>query len=664
VPLFRSAEIAEPTGTVVSGIGERPLVARLRPYVLPLAVAVAIFVLALKGGAYALGVRSPLAMIVWGAIAIGVAVSFWPRVRAPRAALVVGALLTAFALLQGLSGIWADSAENAVLELDRGLLYLGVFVLVVVAARQGSARSWSQGLAVGIVAVGLIALASRLFPDLFGPSDIEELNPGDPRLSYPVNYWNGLSGLVALGIPLLLQNALQARTARVAALAVAPLPALAATMYLTSSRGGAAAAVIGIAAFIVLTTRRVPALAAAAVGAVGSAIAIACVQAQTELVNGPLETDHVASQGRTAAVLIALACAATAAGYAFVRRFVPERVHLSTTVKRVAVGAALVVILGGVVAADPAKRLDDLKQPPETFDATYVQSHILSTGGNGRWQFWSAAVDQFESAPIIGDGAGSYAAWWLEHGSITYFTRNAHSLVIETMGELGAVGLLLLLALLGTGLFLAVRRVRGTPEADRPVVAALAAMLFAFAAGVSTDWLWDLTVVGVIGVVCLALLVGPATIYPERESPRRFSLAGARHRFGWRAAVVVVALAVIVIQASPLLTERRVRESQDALKAGDAAHALAAAREARDFSPWAASGYLQIALVQESEGDLAQARQSVDDALERDPSDWQLWAVASRIDEARGDLPAARESFDRAHALNPRSTVFTESQRP
>jgi tetratricopeptide (TPR) repeat protein len=168
----------------------------------------------------------------------------------------------------------------------------------------------------------------------------------------------------------------------------------------------------------------------------------------------------------------------------------------------------------------------------------------------------------------------------------------------------------------------------------------------------------------VIGVVCLALLVGPATVYPERESPRRFSLAGARHRFGWRAAVVVAALAVIVIQALPLLTERRVRESQDALKAGDAAHALAAAREARDFQPWAASGYLQVGLVQESEGDLGEARQSVDDAIEHDPSDWQLWAVASRIDEARGDLPAARESFDRAHELNPRSTVFTESQRP
>ena len=178
MPLFRGAEIAEPAGTVVSGLAERPLVARLRPYGLPLVVAVAIFWLALKGGAYALGVRSPLAMILWGAIAIGAAVSFWPRVRPPRTALVVGALLAAFALLQGLSAVWADSAEDAVLELDRGLLYLGVFVLVVIAARQGSARSWSQGLAVGIVGVGLIALASRLFPDLFGPSAIEELNPG------------------------------------------------------------------------------------------------------------------------------------------------------------------------------------------------------------------------------------------------------------------------------------------------------------------------------------------------------------------------------------------------------------------------------------------------------------------------------------------------------
>ena len=119
----------------------------------------------------------------------------------PRAALVTGALLAAFAALTGLSAVWADSAEKAFIEFDRVVLYLGLFALVVLAAGRGSARRWSDGLALGIAAVAVLSLSSRFFPDLFGPSAVSELDPTDPRLSYPVNYWNGLAELVAVGIP-------------------------------------------------------------------------------------------------------------------------------------------------------------------------------------------------------------------------------------------------------------------------------------------------------------------------------------------------------------------------------------------------------------------------------------------------------------------------------
>jgi hypothetical protein len=338
--------------------------------------------------------------------------------------------------------------------------------------------------------------------------------------------------------------------------------------------------------------------------------------------------------------------------------------HVSGGVKRAAAVLVALVALAGLVAVDPASRFEDLKRPPDTIDANYVQSHILTSGGNGRWQFWSAAFDQFESEPLLGGGAGSYAAWWAEHGTLAYFTRNAHSLFLETMGELGLVGLLLLLASVGTGLVVAVRRTRAAPTEDKPAVAALAATFFAFVLVVATDWAWDLTVIAVVGIACLGLLVGPATLFPERTAPQPFSLRRARRGWGWRGLAVAGMLALVVAQALPLLTERRIRDSQTALKDGDADRALSLAREARDFQPWAASAHLQIGLVQEHEGELTAADDSVMEAIDRDPSDWQLWAVASRIEQAQGDLDAARNSFDRARELNPRSLLFRPSQRP
>ena len=627
-------------------------------------MAAAIFYLALKGGAYGLPIRGPLAMIVWGAIALGIAVGFLPRERPAREAFVLAGLLAGFAALQGLSAVWGDSSENALLEFDRVALYLGVFVLVVMAASQGSARRWSDGLALGLTAVGLLALSHRLFPDVFDPSDIEKLNPGDPRLSYPVNYWNGLSALVALGLPLLMRIATDARSRLGAGLAIAPIPALAATMYLTSSRGGALAGVVGLGAFVLLTSRRVPALAGVAIATFGSAVAIALLRTQDELVGGPLDAAVVPSQGRTAAILILLACAMTAVVYAFARSRVPERVHVSRTAKRVAAVTALLVLAGGIVAANPAQRFEDLKEPPQVFNADYVQSHIVSTSGNGRWQFWEAAVDQFEDNPVLGGGAGSYEAWWAQHGTLDYFTRNAHSLFVETLGELGLVGLLLLVALFGTAVVLAIRRTRATALGDRPAVAALAASFLAFVLAVGTDWAWDLTVIGVIGVACLALVVGPAAAFPPRPAERRPLLAQARRGLAWRIPAVVLALTLAVTAGIPWLTERKVRESERDVRDGNIEQALDAARDARGIQPWAASPHLQLAVVYQYQRDYEAADESIQRAIDRDPSDWQLWIVASRIDEALGDLEAAREDFEHARSLNPRSAYFDDARRP
>src|SRR6185503_9664295 len=100
------------------------------------------------------------------------------------------------------------------------------------------------------------------------------------------------------------------------------------------SRGGVAAALIAIGAFVALTNRRQAAVAALAPALVGSAAVVLALHAQKELVDGPLDADVVAGQGRTAAALIVLFCALTAAAYAWTRRLPPFEIRLGSTAKR------------------------------------------------------------------------------------------------------------------------------------------------------------------------------------------------------------------------------------------------------------------------------------------------------------------------------------------
>jgi hypothetical protein len=606
--------------------------------------------------------RNAVAIGLWWMLIMTVALGLLPIARPPRSALWTGGLLAAFALWTGLSVFWADSQEKAFAELDRVLLYLGVFILVVAAGTRGNARRWRDGMALGLVGVAVLALASRLFGDLVGDQAFATLLPGvDERLSYPVNYWNGLAILIGLAFPLLLGCAVD-RPPLGGALAVAPLPALVAVIYLTSSRGGAAAAIVGVVLFCALTPRRLVALAATACGAVGAAAVVAIFKARPELVDGPLDSATAASQGKSAAGLIALTCVGAGLVYGLGARLFPPISFRPTRGLRAGLAVAgVVAVVVALVAIDPAERFDRFKKapgPPTGGQPGFTESHLLSGGGSGRWQFWSAAVDEYQSQPVRGRGAGSFESWWAQHGTIDYFVRDAHSLYAETLGELGLVGLALLAAVFGSGFVTGARRLTRQAGAHRPLTAAFVAAFAAFAVGAALDWVWELTVVGVIAVACLGLICGPATAVErteDRAPPRRL---GFRAAVGLRAAFIVAGVAVVLAQGIPLFAQTEIRESQQAAERGDTRVALRSARAARSLQGWAASPHLQIALVEEQMGDLDAARSAIDDALEHDRSDWRTWLVSARLEAKAGHARIARERLERARRLNPRSTLL------
>ena len=641
------------------------LVSVVGPYAVTAITAVAIFMLAYDGGSYDAVSRNTLGVAIWWTIMLAVALGVWPLARPTRAAFATGGLLAVLAAFALLSIAWATSSEDAFAEFNRIALYVGVFTLVVLASTRANASRWSDGLALGITSVGILALASRFFPDLFAEREVTTFLPSAAtRLSFPVDYWNGLAILVALALPLLLRGAVAWGPAVARGAAVAPLPALAAVVYLTSSRTGVATVVVGTLAFFTLTARRWAAGTAIALAALGSAAAVAVLQNRHELVNGPLDSAVAASQGESAAFLIAVVCALTGLVYALGCALFAGRREPPTVLGAGLLAVAAVAAIVGILMLDPVERFEQFKNPSATLVDTrgdYVRAHLLSASGNGRWQLWGSSVDQFRSEPLHGGGAGSYEAWWAKNGSLPMFVRDAHSLYAETLGELGLVGFVLLLAAFGAGIAAALWRLRAQQAEGRVTLAAFTASFIAFVVAAGVDWMWELTIVSMVAVACLALATGPATAPPPSLRPLQPGETAEpkpRNLFGVGVSVLLAGWLLICSHALPLLAASKIRDSQEAVQRGDGDAAISNALAARTVEPWAASPYLQLALVAEQAGRLQQARAWIRAAIERDRTDWRLWVVSSRIETRLGRIEAARASLARARDLNQRSGLL------
>ena len=206
------------------GVGRAARPARLHP-VLVAAVAVLYVALAAANGGYSSELTAGATVGIWWAVAIGLAMGAWPRSRVPGSAVGAGASLAALAAWTAISIGWASDAGGAFVEVVRALGYLGLFVLVVIASPRASARMWLSGLALGLLVVAGLALASRFEPSFVGNQNLGTFLPSAAgRLSYPIGYWNGLAAAMAAGILLLVWLGGHARAAWLRAVAVASDP--------------------------------------------------------------------------------------------------------------------------------------------------------------------------------------------------------------------------------------------------------------------------------------------------------------------------------------------------------------------------------------------------------------------------------------------------------
>jgi hypothetical protein len=125
----------------------------------------------------------------------------------------------------------------------------------------------------------------------------------------------------------------------------------------------------------------------------------------------------------------------------------------------------------------------------------------LAAHGGDRSLYWHVAWQDVGDAPLGGRGAGTFARSWLERGPPNIGARDAHSLYLETLAELGVVGLLLLGAALAPPLLALLRR------RVRPASAAAGAAYVAFLLHAGLDWDWEMPAVTIAGLFCGLSLV-------------------------------------------------------------------------------------------------------------------------------------------------------------
>jgi hypothetical protein len=612
-------------------------------------VALAAFVVAYDDGGYSLESRSAVATVVWWTILVGLALGVWRFDASMRGALVPGALLGLLAAWDLFSAGWS-SAERALNEADRTFLYLGIFVLVVLVSRPGRLGAFVDGLTIAIVATAAVALTSRLVPGSFPGRGLSTLFPAAAnRLSFPVGYWNGLGVLVGIAFPLLIGSSLAGGHAR-RLVSLGVLPVLGAVIYLTSSRGAVLATAAGTLVVVAAHPRRLAALGAALAAAIGAVAAVAALSTRHALVDGPFGSATARMQGREAIVVLLVICLATAFLFDPAARAISRLPAPGRGLRVLGVVSAAAVVLLGILAV--ARSLRGFTRLPGVGDT--VSGHLLSGAGSGRWQFWTAALDEFRRFPVHGGGAGSFAAWWTQHGSFVYVVRDAHSLFLDTLAELGIVGLALLVGFLASAVVTATRRLLSARGDTRAAIASLLGAVTVYLLGAAVDWMWQLTVVSATGVAILGLLTGPATSAAgPAPAQRRDSVVAA--------GLGIAACAILVAEVIVLLGDVEVGRSQAAVRAGRYADARAAARLATRIEPWAASPYLQLALTQEASGNLDAASRAIDRATARDPRDWQLWLTRARIENGLGRYERGAASLARARALNPRSPELAPS---
>jgi tetratricopeptide (TPR) repeat protein len=286
----------------------------------------------------------------------------------------------------------------------------------------------------------------------------------------------------------------------------------------------------------------------------------------------------------------------------------------------IAVVAVVVVHYGG-----PSDALSHARRSLEgnPSGSTDVSKRLLSFGSAARIDQWHVAVNEWRGHKILGTGAGTYAQYWMAARSNAFKVLDVHNLYLETLAELGLIGLVILVGALLVPLAGAAR------SRHLPLVAVAAGGYATWLAHAAYDWDWELPAATLPALICAGSILASGRVRGAVITGRRQSL------------LVAAALAAAVIGTLGLVENRSLAQSADHAQRGDYKQALALARRARRLAPWSSDPWAQIAGIRIQQGRRIDAVDAYRHAVAKDPDDWTLWL----------GLAAQSRSRERAQAV-------------
>ena len=603
--------------------------------------------LGFSGGGYFPGAFSLVAALLAIALVVRVTLAHHPFAGYSAVSIAVIALLALFATWTLVSAGWSDSGGRALLEFVRALAYLLAVVLFASLPQSSTRLAWMlRGIAAGLVVVCAVALTSRVAADVWPIS----LNVSSDRLSYPVTYWNAL-GQMAAGAGLLCFHLTsdEHEPPAVRGLAAAALPIVLSTLLFTFSRGAIGTGLLGLVVYVALARPR--GLPAALLATTAPVLAALKVSYDADL----LQADSFASaaavdQGhQVALVVVGAALVAGLLRLALTpldRRLVRVRVRLPSRAVLYASGAvaalaAVVVLVAAGAPGYASRQYDGFVEGRQIKDKNDLRARLTNPANNGRLDHWRVALDAYRADRVKGSGAGTYQLLWARDRPYRFSVVDGHSLYVEVLGELGLVGLLLIVAALLTLMGGLVRRIWRHPT-RRSLYAAVLAVSVSWAVHAGVDWDWEMPAV-TLWVLCLGALGTGA-----RRGRRRMAvdLRGSGR--------VAIALGLLALAVTPLLTMRSQSELDDsrlAFERNDCPASIDAALDSISVlpmrsGPWELLGYCDLRL-----GRQRLAIRALREAVARDPRSWEVHYGLALVQAAAGRDPRAQAR--RALELNP-----------
>jgi O-Antigen ligase len=569
----------------------------------------------------------------------------------PQAGRLALALLGGFTAWTFLSLLWADSPGAGWMASDQLLLYLGIAWLAALVPWRADPAAALLGLwSIAVAVTCAVELESALGAQRLGHFIFES------RWQQPTGYANAAAALPAMACwPALMLGSRRGLHPALQALFLAASAFLVEFSLLTQSRGWIIGMALALPVFVALSPDRARLLLRLAILGVGLAVAApkAWDLYPAREAGRPLAAvlDSAARAMLVSVVVVAVACAAVAI---LERRLRPgeqvtraaRRVGLATVVVLALAAGGLAVAHAGDAADYASERWGDFSsyRPLEDSNPNRFEQKI----SDKRYDYWRVSMAMFRDSPLGGAGAGGFEREYTRERRYVKPSRSPHSLWMRSLGETGAVGTALFVALLVV-LAIGLLRARGRLDhRGRGVVAASAAVGVYFIGHATVDWLELFPALAAPAIAFPFVAIRVAAPADAPVSAR--SGAWGRGRWAATACGAVLAAAAIASLVLPYFSTRYVDSALRSWRADPAGAARdlrrAAALDPISPEPRLAEG--EIAVGQRRYG---AARRAFQRALDREDG-WYPHFELALLAAREGRFASARLEIARARALN------------